>query len=157
MEDQDFLKALGVLAAFIGLLLSAAKYRQDIRENIRKSMLNDIEILKSLRKESFHYERVSAHLNKSILRAYPPHEIYSLWRGIIGLFMYVGFGVFGTFLVFEKNWWAAASFFMAVMGFEMQRRSLLPGFKDKAPKIQLSEPKHINGFKIRSLRQLGTR
>lgn len=139
MDTETLIKIFGILAIFIGLILSAAKHRRDAREEQRKIVLNDIKVLKKLKRDTFLYKRVNSRLNKSILREYPPHEVFYFWAGILGLLLFIVFGFWGALLMLQNNWWAVGAFLVSIIGFDLQKRSLIPGFEEKPPGVELSD------------------
>lgn len=139
MDTETFLKAAGLLILFVGLLFSAAKNKRDAFAERRKCVLDDILVLKELKPGSFYHKRIEARLRKSILQAYPPHKLYYFWLGLFGLLAYLGGGLYGSYLATEKSWWAIFFFFLAIIGFEFQKRSLLPGFEEGPPEVELTK------------------
>lgn len=139
MEFDTLFKALGILAAFLSLYLTAVKVRRDEKLGSRKALLNDIEILEKLKNDSFYYERVRAQIKRAILSVYRPHKVYHRAMGVGGLVIYLGSATYGVYLFFEKSDWFWFWFLVTVVSLEFQRRSLLPGGMVEPPEIEIKQ------------------
>jgi hypothetical protein len=137
MEFEKLMKALGVLAVFIGLYLTAIKVRRDEKLHCRKTILDDLAILEKLNSDELYFERIRTNIQKSILRSYPPHRIFDRAMAYSGLLLCLAGGTVGVYLFIGNNNLSWLLMFLSVVGIELQRRSLLPGGAVNPPAIQL--------------------
>lgn len=137
-----FLKGFGLFVAFVTLLYTGVSSRRSAEKHHKEMLKLDLEILEKIEQNdgNVHYQRILKSASARANRAYYDFKPYYPVYFRVGLYIYIGFGFIGFSMMYSDNsfWWSVLSYFVAFVGFEMQRRGLTPGMSGEPEDIKLA-------------------
>lgn len=146
---EIYLKALGILIAFIALVYTSINNRRAAEKHQIEMLKLDMEILEKLKVDDSHVHYVRA-INSASLRADNVYRNFKPYYPVffrVGLIVYIGAALIGFILMYSNYslWSVVLAYSVSLFGFELQRRGLTPNMSGKSAKLEI-----ISNYEIRS-------
>ncbi|NQY87436.1 MAG: hypothetical protein HRT51_06705 [Colwellia sp.] len=138
---EIYLKALGILLAFIALVYTSINNRRAAEKHQIEMLRLDMDVLEKLKVDESHVHYIRA-LNSASLRADNVYRNFKAYYPIffrVGLIVYIGAALIGFVLMYSNYsfWWVVLAYSISLIGFELQRRGLTPNMSGKPAKLEL--------------------
>lgn len=138
---EIYIKACGVLVAFIALVYTSINSKRNAEKHQVEMLKLELEILDKLSssESNVYYQKA---INSASIRADNVYRDFKPYYPVyfrVGLIVYIGFALNGFVLMYSEHsvWWVIASYSLSLIGFEMQRRGLTPNMSGKPAKLKL--------------------
>ena len=140
MELKTIFAALGLVATFVTLLFTSAKFRRDNEKHQRELIELDLKLAKQVKSDNHHRKRILRSAKKRTYNLYLKLEPYYPGWFKAGVTLYIGASLVATLCLFNESVaFALFLYALALVGFEVQRRSLIPNFSKDIPELELDE------------------
>lgn len=138
---EIYIKACGVLVAFIALVYTSINSKRNAEKHQVEMLKLELEILDKLSssESNVYYQKA---INSASIRADNVYRDFKPYYPVyfrVGLIVYIGFALNGFVLMYSEYsvWWVIVSYSLSLIGFEMQRRGLTPNMSGKPAKLKL--------------------